>query len=370
MNSKKKRKQTILIIDDVPDNLQVLGSILDKEGFDISPALNGKEGLRLAKNIRPNLILLDIMMPGMNGFEVLEELKKDKTTEGIPVIFLTAKVEKEDVVKGLQSGAVDYVTKPFNPEELLMRIRNQLTIQAYQKDIEKLSQKRKELLHVLCHDLANPLTAILGAIDIIEPQNEDEREIKQYIKKSADQGVNVINVVKKLEAAESKQLQMKMQPVILSEAIDNSLRMLRDMYKAKNITILNNVSDDLIVEVELTTFVNSVLNNILTNAIKFSYPESEIVIQAKKEPANGEEKGYTVLEIKDHGIGIPESIVPNLFDSSKTTHRDGTSGEDGTGFGMPLVKTFVNAYGGTITINSDTSEEQHGTSVLLRLKTD
>jgi len=364
VNSKNKRKQTILIIDDVPDNLQVLGSILDKNGFDISPALNGKEGLRLAKNIHPNLILLDIMMPGMDGFEVLEELKKDKTTEDVPVIFLTAKVEKEDVVKGLQSGAVDYVTKPFNPDELLMRIRNQLTIQAYQKDIERLSQKRKELLHVLCHDLANPLTAILGAIDIIEPQNEDETEIKQYIKKSAEQGVNVINVVKKLEAAESKQLQMKMQPVILSEAIENSLRMLRDKYKAKNITILNNVSDDLIVEVELTTFVNSVLNNILTNAIKFSYPESDIVIQAVKE------QEYAVLEIKDHGIGIPESIVANLFDSSKTTHRDGTRGEDGTGFGMPLVKTFVNTYGGTITINSDTSEEQHGTSVKLRLKAD
>ena len=375
MFKEENEKRTILIVDDVPENLQVLGSLLDKEGFDISPALSGEEALNLVDHISPDLVLLDIMMPGMDGYEVCDRLKSNEKTRNIPVIFLTAKVEKEDIIKGFQAGAVDYITKPFNAEELLSRVSTHLKLLKYQKDIERISRKRSELLHVLCHDLANPLTAILTASEMIAPNDELESDMIGYIRKSARQGIDIINVVRDLEAAETKEMQMDLQYVILNEAIDSSIKMLKDKIEKKGIKVVRNISDDIVVYVELTTFINTVLNNLLTNAVKFSYKNGQIglYISGKEDcpVLNTDQKSddaFLILEIRDQGIGIPSDILADLFDSSKTTHRDGTEGEGGTGFGMPLVRTFVRAYGGEVWVESKTGDSDHGTSVYLKLK--
>ncbi|HOO32430.1 MAG TPA: hybrid sensor histidine kinase/response regulator [Thermotogota bacterium] len=369
MSDDEKKKITILIVDDIAENLQVLGGLLDKEGFDISPAMSGSEALRLVRNIKPDLILLDVMMPDMDGYEVCRQLKADEKTADIPVIFLTARVEKEDIVRGFQTGAVDYITKPFSGEELLSRVNNHLKIQRYQHEIERMNLKRKELLHVLCHDLANPLTAIMTAIQLIEPVNEVESEMVGYIEKSAKQGINIINVVRDIEAAETNEMQMNLQYVILNEALDSSLKMLQDKIETKGIRIVRTVPDDVVVYVELTTFINSVLNNLLTNAVKFSYKEGKIEIGIRAIPYGQPPDGnFLILEIKDYGIGIPSDIIESIFDPSKKTHRDGTEGEVGTGFGMPLVRMFVRAYGGDIFIESDTGQSNHGTTICLKLR--
>jgi signal transduction histidine kinase len=266
-------------------------------------------------------------------------------------------------VKGFRVGAVDYMTKPFNREELLSRVNNHLKIQNYQADIERMSHKRKELLHVLCHDLANPLAAILSAAELIEPNDETESEMVGYIRQSARQGLDVINIVRDIEAAESKEMEMDLQYVILNEALESSFGMLKDKIEKKQISIINLVEPDVVVYVELTTFINSVLNNILTNAVKFSYKGDKIEIGA-----TNTEDDFVVLEIRDNGIGIPDDIIKDLFNSAKATHREGTEGESGTGFGMPLVKTFVRTYGGEIHVKSSTDEKSHGTSVFLKLK--
>ena len=133
------RKPIILIVDDVPKNLQILGNILNKNNYKVSAALNGEQALRIIEKAKPDLILLDIMMPGLNGFEVLTKIKEDKEFLEIPVIFLTAKTEKEDVIKGIELGAVDYLTKPFNSTELLARVKNHIELKMSRDNLRKLN---------------------------------------------------------------------------------------------------------------------------------------------------------------------------------------------------------------------------------------
>ena len=124
----EEKKPIILMVDDVPKNLQVLGNILSKEGYKISAALNGEQALKILQKAKPDLILLDIMMPGLSGYDVLEKIRADETVRDIPVIFLTAKTEKEDIIQGIEMGAMDYVTKPFNSTELLARVNNHIEL--------------------------------------------------------------------------------------------------------------------------------------------------------------------------------------------------------------------------------------------------
>ena len=157
---------TILIVDDTPKNIQVIGNILEEKGYKINIALNGLQAIKTAEEIKPDLILLDIIMPKMDGFETCARLKTLDSTKDIPVIFLSAKAESEDIIKGFQTGGVDYITKPFNREELLARIGTHLELQENRKIIETISNERKELLHVLCHDLAVPFLSLKSLLKV------------------------------------------------------------------------------------------------------------------------------------------------------------------------------------------------------------
>jgi PleD family two-component response regulator len=144
----EENKPIILIVDDVPKNLQVLGNILNKAGYKISAALNGEQALKIISKAKPDLILLDIMMPGLSGFDVIKELKSNEETVEIPVIFLTAKTEKDDVIQGIELGAVDYLTKPFNSTELLARVKNHVELKL---SCDKLKELNRELRDALDH---------------------------------------------------------------------------------------------------------------------------------------------------------------------------------------------------------------------------
>jgi len=139
-------KYNVLIVDDTPENIQVISGILYQKGVNITIAQSGREALKTASRQRPDLVLLDIIMPEMNGFEVCKRLKKNPATKDIPIIFLTAKTQPEDIVKGFELGAVDYVTRPFNPAELLSRVFTHLELKKSRDLLSAQSQQRKELL--------------------------------------------------------------------------------------------------------------------------------------------------------------------------------------------------------------------------------
>lgn len=168
--SVEQQKPLILIVDDVPQNLQVLGSFLSGRDYEISMAANGQKALEMANKIWPDLILLDVIMPEMDGFQVCRELKARAETKDIPVIFLTAKTQMEDILKGFEVGAVDYVTKPFSKEELLARVSTHVALKSAQKEIVKLEQKNAVLALALTasHELNQPLTVLKGNLELFQ----------------------------------------------------------------------------------------------------------------------------------------------------------------------------------------------------------
>ncbi len=351
-----EQKPFILIVDDVPKNLQVLGSILSSEGYHFTPATNGKQALKIIEKRHPDLILLDIMMPEMDGYEVCKILKSASRTKDIPIVFLTAKTETEDIVKGFDLGGVDYITKPFNSAELLTRIRTHL-------EILKVSNERKELLHVLCHDLTNAFSPIVAALNLIEDYEVFER-LKQDMRTAADNGLKIIDLVRKIRALEDGKRILTLKSVNLKKVLDESVVMLGQKFTEKRIEFLSDIDEGLTVHAERTSLINSVINNIFTNAVKFSFPDSKITLRAKQV---GDK---VTISIWDIGIGMSQGLQRDIFDMKKATSRIGTSGEVGTGFGMPLVKKFVNAYGGTIEVFSKEERDDphdHGTEIKLTL---
>lgn len=368
----RARGESVLIIDDIPKNLQVLGTILSDEGYRVIIVDSGSEALETVERALPDLILLDVMMPGLDGFEVCKRLKESPKTQDIPVIFLTVKGEVEDIVQGFEYGAMDYITKPFHAEELLIRVKTQLQLKSHRETILRQKDELKELLHVLCHDLINPLTGIISCINNAraKPSRMETFSTDEYqdvLLANATRGVEMINLVRKLRELEEGKMQLSIAPVNLKKAVLSSLSVLDHQFKQKEICPVCSIPDSLYVLAEETSLINTVLNNLLTNAIKFSYRGSDVTIDAKFEGDN-----RALIIIRDFGIGIPGSLLPQVFDTNMPTTRPGTNQEMGTGFGLPLVKRFIESYGGSITIDSTIEMEpisQYGTEVRIVLNT-
>ncbi len=358
------KKATILIVDDTPENLDVLKGLLGSE-YNLKVAVNGKIALKIANlDPHPDLILLDIMMPVMDGYETCTELKANPDTQDIPVIFITAKTETDDIVKGFDVGAIDYVTKPFNPPELLARVKTQLIIKQQQDLIAEQNAQHKELLHVLAHDLANHFAILQMSLQAIEVLPHKLESYKEKMNRAVVNGIDVINLVREMRAMESKGIELS--SINLLETVKESQILISEKLEAKKIDISIDIDPAIMIIAEKRSLVNSVINNVLTNAIKFSFEGSAITISAVIEDS------LAKLSICDSGIGIPENLLANLFDVSKSTSRTGTNGEKGTGFGIPLMKKFVELYGGSVDVKSkpkDENPDDHGTEFIIQLKT-
>ncbi|MBT7713166.1 MAG: sensor histidine kinase [Deltaproteobacteria bacterium] len=223
----------------------------------------------------------------------------------------------------------------------------------------------KRLLHILCHDLQNPLANVQGIIQLSRDDPTLFEELIPYASTSVDNGLAIIELVREIRVLEDKKLKLKLEDLTLSDLVTASQQMLSHQIWQKRVRIDIQIDTQIQVRVERTSFVNSVLNNILTNAIKFSHPGTSICIEAS------EQNGDVLLSVKDTGIGMPQNLLSDLFDLEKVTSRNGTEGEIGTGFGMPLVKTFIKAYHGTIEVFSNEEKQDgstHGTEVRLLLK--
>jgi signal transduction histidine kinase len=306
---------------------------------------------------------LDIMMPAMDGYEVCRILKASPDLAQIPVIFLTALNQTDDVIRGFVLGAADYVSKPFRPEELLARVRTHLEIKRAQDVIRQKNEEQREMLHILCHDLANPFTNIISVLNVMGDDAAAFVEYVPLLKMSARNGMEVIELVRLMRAVEEKPLPLG--PVDLDRVVEESLAMLTTCTREKRVRVDTDIPAGISVLAERVSLGNSVLNNLLTNAIKFSLPGGTVEMHAARAG------GMVRITVRDHGIGMPPSLLADLFDVRKATSRPGTSGERGTGFGMPLVQKLVAAFGGSIEV---TSKEQakgvsdHGTEARVTLK--
>lgn len=353
----------LLLVDDTPSNIDVLIGVL-KSQYELKVANRGAKALAICESgERIDLVLLDIMMPEMDGFEVCRRLRANPSTRDLPVIFLTAKTAVEDIVRGFEIGATDYVSKPFRPQELRARVRTLLTLRAQQREILDKNGELKELLHIICHDVGNQFAVISMALELLanHPGASPARFLPRMAT-AARNGIGLSNLVRELRRTEEKAIPLS--PVALRPALEEALVMAEDRIRAKELTVTDRLpAAD--VFAEPFSLTNSVLGNVLSNAIKFSPRGGSIEIA-------GEVRDATVeIWIRDRGIGIPPAALAQLFDVTRSHSRPGTEGERGTGFGMPLLWRAVTQCGGTVAVTSRDAEshpDDHGTEFHLTLR--
>ncbi|HWA29355.1 MAG TPA: hybrid sensor histidine kinase/response regulator [Lacunisphaera sp.] len=363
MTSASSSRPCLLLVDDTPANIQVLVGLL-RDDYELKVATRGVQALQIcAQSPGLDLVLLDVMMPEMDGYEVCRRLRAVEATRDLPVIFLTAKAELDDMVHGFEIGANDYVAKPFRPAELLARVRTHLLVRAQQREIARKGTELAEMLQIVCHDVANHFSIVNMSLELAaaNPAGGLEKYVSRMTA-AARNGVALTNLVREMRRLEDKSVEL--QPVSLAAAVQEALVLADGRLQDKKLQVVVEVADVRVLA-EPTALINSVLGNLFSNAAKFSHPGGMIEIRSRSEG------GAVTVSVRDHGIGMPATIVAELFDVSKSHSRRGTAGEKGTGFGMPLMRKFVLQFGGSVEVASrDIAEHpaDHGTEFRIRLK--
>jgi len=344
------KKDLILIVDDNLKNLEVLTKILKEEGFLISLAQDGGEALDQLNNITPDLILLDIMMPEMNGLEVCRRIKQNDKLKEIPVIFVTAKNQTEDLVEGFKAGGVDYISKPFQRDELLVRIKNHLELTGSRKRIIALNRTRDKIYSIIAHDIRSPFSSIrlllnLISSDAINPGSEEFKEIMNMLEKITDSSAILLNNLLEWTKNQSGAISLSPKTLKIRPLLLECAELLKGNAEHKNITIHVNVSDDAEAFFDEIT-MHTVFRNLISNAIKFT-PEHG-AISLRSEPSGD----HLIVYVEDNGVGMSEDVIRKIFEKNEHYTSLGTGNEKGTGFGLVMIKEFVEQNRGKLQVRS------------------
>ncbi len=368
----------ILVVDDTPANLRLLVRLLKNQGYTVLPAPSGKHALEVARSQAIDVVLLDIMMPEMDGYEVCRRLKAQEATRDIPILFLSALNDPFDKVKAFDVGGVDYITKPFQAEEVLARVETHLSlrrmhqrVQDYNTQLrEHQEQLRQEIAErkrtgdalreanatkdtffsIIAHDLRSPFTALLGHTELALSSFETLRaeEVKNHITQIKTSAEAVYALLGNLLAWVRVQRGMiDYQPIDfpLHQLIEEVFQFLASSAEHKQIVLDAHIPATIMVHAD-RNMLNTVIRNLVSNALKFIYPGGSITISARQ-------RGTTVaIAVSDTGTGIPEAMLPNVFRVDIKTTSIGTDGEQGTGLGLPLCKDLIEKNGGRIRVKS------------------
>ena len=348
----------ILAVDDDRINLRIIGGILRNEGYEIAEAASGEQALEVYATFQPNLVLLDVMMPGIDGFATCRTLKKNYGDKCAPVIFVTAKSEADDVVMGFDAGGVDYLTKPFRPKEVVARIRTHLSNQQLveqQKDLvqqlSKANAAKDRFLGMCAHDLRNPLSSIRGLAELMDENaigelTAEQREIIQTIHGASQSMLQLVNELLDVATIEAGHLKLEKVPTSIVEIVERSVH-LSNIEAAKKNTKIEMVTGgmDPIVDVDRNK-IRQVVDNLINNAVKYS-PRGSIVTVLIH--SHGAVAGFAV---RDSGPGIPESERHKLFKDYGRLSTLPTGGEKSTGLGLAICRKIVEAHNGTIGVDN------------------
>lgn len=383
-NTKAPFSATILVVDDNTRNLQLISTVLSKAGYKVNAVNSGEKALAYLKKRRPDIILLDIMMPGMNGFDVCQALKKDPELSAIPIIFLTAKSDGSDLVEGFRAGAIDYITKPFSSDEVLVRLANHLKLcktrfelekkneelykaqqlsEASAKHLKSLNAEKDRFFSILAHDLRGPFSGYMGLTEVLANHAAElsQEEILEYSQALHQAASNVYKLL--LNLLEWSRLQMgalEFQPQTLrvKDRLQDTLSMARRMAADKEILFDYDIPEMLFARAD-GYMLESIMRNLLTNAVKFTHPHGSIQVKAGSMPqegqdaADGEEAGEIYLEVQDTGMGIPKELQQNLYRIDQNISRPGTQGEESTGLGLLLCRDMIVKNGGRLFVESE-----------------
>jgi len=401
-NQIEENKGNILIVDDTPENLQVLSATLCELGYKVRGVISGKMAIRAARSGAPDLILLDIKMPEMDGYEVCRQLKADPKTSEIPVVFISALDEVLDKLTAFQVGGVDYVTKPFHVAEVLARIEHQLTIQRLKKQLiarnkelqEEIIERKKaeeaaaaaslaksQFVANMSHELRTPLNAILGFTQVMSRDSllsHENLENLRIINRSGQHLLELINDVLDLSKIEAGIISLDERSFDLYQLLDT----LEEMFQIK--AEIKKMQLRFFVDANVPQYIKTdekklrvCLINLLGNAMKFTHDGGRIWLRVSvesKQPQPAESESYPnstsveplliLFEVEDTGIGIATAEIDTLFDAFVQTQA-GKKTADGTGLGLTITKKYVQIMGGDIWVKSVLGE---GTSFKFNIR--
>jgi len=354
----------IMVVDDSPANIDVLCEALEGEGYEFYIAVNGEEAVELAPRILPDLILMDVMMPGMNGFETAIRIKSVSQTHDTPIIFLTAKVEIEDMLKGFESGGVDYILKPFCKEEVCARIHVHLELRRLNKELvekniqlETLNDTKNKLLGMAAHDLRNPLSAIEGFAKFLLKKGEGiasdvRKDFLQTIEKNSSELILLLNDLLDVSAIEDGSFRMNYELGELVELVENKISTYRILASEKGIRFKMNLEP-----VHAFIFskdrVGQALDNLFSNAIKYSPKGGNVHIALERK------NDFVRFSIRDEGAGIAEEDRAHLFKPFEKLKTRPTAGESSSGLGLAIASNLIRAHGGKIWEEGKAGEGAH-----------
>jgi two-component system sensor histidine kinase/response regulator len=351
----------IVVVDDTPDNLRLLAVMLSERGYKVRKALDGTIALKTIRQIPPDLIVLDINMPGLTGYEICQILKNDPQTQAIPVIFISAIDDAMDKVKAFQSGGSDYITKPFQGEEVCARIEHQLTLQRQKRQLQLEIAERQRVenalqyyLHAVSHDLRNPVLGITLVLRNLLDSNTDPdlsvpRATLKRIVDSCDRQLHLINALIASQQFETGGIVLECQPLSLFELSQNLVADWQPLCDQHQAAIVNQISSDLPPILGDRDQLWRVFENLLGNALKHNPSGLTLTLNAAIDiPKSDDPRAIAPVrcEIQDNGVGIPSIELDPLFE--RYQRGNGSRRSLGLGLGLYLCRQIVEAHGGQI----------------------
>lgn len=348
----------ILIVDDVMSNVLLLKVLLTNEKFRIATASNGRQALEQVEKENPDLILLDVMMPDMSGFEVAQHLKGSPDTVETPIIFLTALNSTADIVKGFQVGGNDFISKPFNKEELIIRVTHQISLVAAKRiivaqteELRKTIMGRDKLYSVIAHDLRSPMGSIKMVLNMLilnlpsSAIGDEMYELLTMANQTTEDVFSLLDNLLKWTKSQIGKLKVVYQDIDMVEVLEGVTEIFTMVAGLKKIEIQQQLPERLDVHADID-MIKTVIRNLISNAIKFSNEDSVVLVSLE------ERDGMAVVSVKDSGCGIEEENQKKLLHTDTHFSTFGTNNEEGSGLGLLLCQDFANKNGGKLWFTS------------------
>jgi len=355
----------ILIVDDQPANLSILFEYLTEFNAHIMLIQEPEEALKISESKCPDIILLDIIMPEMNGYDVCRKLKENEKTFHIPVIFMSGLSETEDIVKGFDAGGVDFIVKPLRKEEVLSRIATHLRICRTEKELKKqslmlievndtlkaINETKDKMLSIISHDIRTPIGNIVSFVDMILSDYDfyDMEKIRAYldiIKFSASSCYHLIDNLLKWAFIQKKQLKPNPRIIDLKELTLEMISFFSNSADKKDIKLKSEIFKDIKVWAD-EEMIKTIIRNLISNAIKFTNKSGRIIINAAVK------EGFVEFSVSDNGVGIEDERLEKIFNKKDFATTYGTENEKGSGLGLILCSDFIELNDGKIWVESE-----------------
>lgn len=335
--------ETILIVDDTPANLGVLVETLGAAGYQLMVAEDGEEALAQTAGTAPDLILLDVMMPGIDGFETCRRLKAQPTTAETPVLFMTALNETPDKVRAFAAGGVDYITKPIEHEEALARVRTHLALRRLRRELAEELTLKQRFMGIASHDLRNPVCLILIATELARRSAGQPEALAQHLASISDSVAQIRRIIDTFLGIRGSLTDCTTSGRVDVELLVTAvLRQHEPAAERKQISLHHEANDGVPAARGDATLSYQVIANLLSNALKFTPGGGTVTVRT-----SGRADRVRV-EIADTGPGVPEPERPRLFAPGARLSPRPTAGEESHGHGLPIVKQLAEAQGGAV----------------------